>query len=354
MAIKIGSVIRKYRKKEKLSGIELSKEIGVSSAYISQIETGRIALPSQKIMIMIARHLNIPMQKVMEITGYSFEESVIEEETARQKLIKAERRRKKAKEKREYAKKIKEDRQLTEEKKEETRIDEEEQSEQKRTFEKEEQVLGNEGDIEPPAPQINENQGEINPEEKEAIGNPMENTQLNKSWVTLHPLEVLLSLETTTLADLFLSHMRKGKIVYHTYLVHALVKGADGKGSSREIIDLMIANHHELLHLDVFRLAIVQYAGQQVSNPNDPPASTIQTIADVDKHLFFPLWKKAYFSDDVLHDYGDYQLSSHKVDTFELEPLLQSHMVLLNGRIVNPNIVKTIRALLFESAHQQK
>lgn len=349
MATTIGSFIKKYRKKEKLSGIELSKEIGVSSAYISQIETGRITLPSQKIMIQLARHLNIPMQKMMEITGYSFEESVIEEETAKQKEIKAERARRKAKEKREYTKKLKEDRKIAEEKRKEKVAEEKERLEQKRQLKKEEQ--NQERDEKVNQQGIETSGAELEVNGKEEVVNPVDSSTPNKSLISMHPLEVLLSLETTTLADLFMSHMRKGKIVYHTYLVHALVKGADGNGSSREIIDLMIANHHELLHLDVFQMAIVRYAEQTKSNTDDPIITAINSLEDVETQSFFPLWKKAYFSDSVLKDYGDYVLSSHKVDTFELQQLLQSHMVLLNGRIVNPNVVKTIRALLFEAGN---
>ena len=351
MAIRIGSLIKKYRKKEKLSGIELSKEIGVSSAYISQIETGRITLPSQKIMIKLARHLNIPMQKVMEITGYSFEESIIEEETAKQKEIKAERARKKAIEKREYTKKLKEDRKIAEEKRKEKVAEEKEQLTRKRTLKKEAQVPDENEHLKQQAVETSGHGAKIEPKGKEHVDSPVGESPSMKSLISMHPLEVLLSLETNALADLFMSHMRKGKIVYHTYLVHALVKGADGNGSSREIIDLMIANHHELLHLDVFQMAIVRYAEQNKSNTDDPITTAINSLEDVETQSFFPLWKKAYFSDSILKDYGDYVLSSHKVDTFELQQLLQSHMVLLNGRIVNPNVVKTIKALLLESGN---
>lgn len=353
MATEIGPFIKRCRKKEKLSGIELSKEIGVSSAYISQIETGRIKLPSQNIMIKLARHLNIPMQKMMQITGYSLEDSVIEEETAKQREIKSERKKRKAKEKRVYIKKLRADHDKADVIRKEKLAQEKERLEQKRQLKKEER---NQQKDEQANQQAIETGGAELPMEakgKEEVVMPTTPATPTKSLISMHPLEVLLSLETATLADLFLTHMRKGKIIYHTYLVHALTKGADGNGSSSEIIDLMIANHHELLHIDVFQSAIVRYAVQNGTNADDPVTGAIKNIQDVEAQPLFPLWEKAYFSDNVLRDYGDYELSSHKVDTFELEPLLKSHMVLLNGRIVNPNVVRTIKALLMETTNSK-
>lgn len=337
MSKEIGLFIRKYRKKEKMSGIELSKEIGLTSGYISQIETGKIKLPSKNIMIKLARHLNIPFQKMMQITGYSLDEVEVEEETAKQKEIKKERDQRKAIEKREYTKKLREDHQQAEVIRKEKVAQEKERLAQKRQLKKEERMRNAEEAVNPPVIETSETDEQ---QMIQAKAVPQENRIL-----TIHPLDVLLSLPTPILADLFLTHMRKGKAVYHTYLMHALEKGLEGNGSSREILDLLIANHADLLHLDVFQEAIIR---QMEPSESTPPGTTYELKGQ----RFYPLWKKAYFADDELKDYGDYVLSSHNVEVFELEPLLKSNMVLLNGRIVNPNIVSTIKALLFETANQ--
>lgn len=173
--------------------------------------------------------------------------------------------------------------------------------------------------------------------------------------IWLHPLELLRLLETKKLAEVFLAHMRKGRSVYHNDLLDALIKGDDGDGGSKEIIDLMIAHHQELFHLDIFRQAIVLYLEPEIPEGVIPETrakaknrKTLTAMSDVDSFDFFPLWRKLYFSEDVLTDYGDYRLSSKKVSTFEISPLLGNQTMLLNGRILNPQTLKLIKILLAE------
>lgn len=54
----IGANIRKYRRAQKLSQIELAVEVGIDRAYLSEIENGH-ANPTVNILYAIADALNI-------------------------------------------------------------------------------------------------------------------------------------------------------------------------------------------------------------------------------------------------------------------------------------------------------
>lgn len=64
----IGLNIRKYRKKQHLSQIELAVEVGIDRAYLSEIENGRTNL-SVNILYAIADALGVSAADLLTITA---------------------------------------------------------------------------------------------------------------------------------------------------------------------------------------------------------------------------------------------------------------------------------------------
>ena len=64
----IGLNIRKYRKKQHLSQIELAVEVGIDRAYLSEIENGRTNL-SVNILYAIADALGVRAADLLTITA---------------------------------------------------------------------------------------------------------------------------------------------------------------------------------------------------------------------------------------------------------------------------------------------
>lgn len=59
---KFGDVVRKYRTRAKISQKELCKKLGVSSAYLCQIETNRMK-PGIDVVVPLCEYLNIPLNE---------------------------------------------------------------------------------------------------------------------------------------------------------------------------------------------------------------------------------------------------------------------------------------------------
>ncbi len=59
-------LIKKYRVKANLSQKELAKLLGISTAYLCELETGKKRNPSITLMIEIAEILNVSLE---ELTG---------------------------------------------------------------------------------------------------------------------------------------------------------------------------------------------------------------------------------------------------------------------------------------------
>ena len=63
---KYGDIVRKYRKKAKVSQQELCRKLGVSSAYMSQIESNRMK-PAVDMVIPLCEFLNIPLNEFFSL-----------------------------------------------------------------------------------------------------------------------------------------------------------------------------------------------------------------------------------------------------------------------------------------------
>ncbi|MBQ9034779.1 MAG: helix-turn-helix transcriptional regulator [Alphaproteobacteria bacterium] len=60
----IGLNIRKYRKKMKLSQVDLAVEVGIDRSYLSEIENGRVN-PTINILYAIADSLNVSVVNLL-------------------------------------------------------------------------------------------------------------------------------------------------------------------------------------------------------------------------------------------------------------------------------------------------
>lgn len=168
--------------------------------------------------------------------------------------------------------------------------------------------------------------------------------------LSLHPLKMLMALETNVLAEMLLFYMKRGSTLYHNDLIHELLKGAGNKGSTKEILDLMIHRNSMSLTLDVFQTAIVY---QVEPATKTFPLSSVQMtdkIEELKTHELFDFWKDANFKQGALSNYGDYVLSSPKVSTFELNPIVENQTVLMDGRIISPQTLEMIQILLSNSS----
>lgn len=68
--IEIGELIKELRLKKDMSARELARQSGISQAYLSQIETGSSANPTNTVLKKIAKGLNIHFLELMIKAGY--------------------------------------------------------------------------------------------------------------------------------------------------------------------------------------------------------------------------------------------------------------------------------------------
>ena len=69
----VGSLIREWRTRRRVSQLELSSETGVSTRHLSFIETGR-SRPSREMVLRLAEHLDLPLRErnaVLLAAGYA-------------------------------------------------------------------------------------------------------------------------------------------------------------------------------------------------------------------------------------------------------------------------------------------
>jgi transcriptional regulator with XRE-family HTH domain len=66
----LGKRIRELRQIAGLSQSELADRIGVHSSYIGHLETGRIKLPSQDILLKMAKVLDASSEDLLRAAGY--------------------------------------------------------------------------------------------------------------------------------------------------------------------------------------------------------------------------------------------------------------------------------------------
>ena len=73
----VGSLLREWRTRRRVSQLELSSETGVSTRHLSFIETGR-ARPSREMLMRLAEHLDLPLRErnsLLLAAGYAPEYS---------------------------------------------------------------------------------------------------------------------------------------------------------------------------------------------------------------------------------------------------------------------------------------
>ena len=69
----VGSLLREWRTRRRVSQLELSSETGVSTRHLSFIETGR-SRPSREMVIRLAEHLDLPLRErnaILLAAGYA-------------------------------------------------------------------------------------------------------------------------------------------------------------------------------------------------------------------------------------------------------------------------------------------
>ncbi|NPV80828.1 MAG: helix-turn-helix domain-containing protein [Firmicutes bacterium] len=69
-----GRYLKKLREDRDMSIRQLALRSGVSSPYISQIETGARGVPRPEVLKKLARGLRVPYMELMKVAGYIDEE----------------------------------------------------------------------------------------------------------------------------------------------------------------------------------------------------------------------------------------------------------------------------------------
>jgi len=66
----LGALLKKTRKRRNLTLRDVQKETGISNAYLSQLENGKIANPSPNILHQLAKLYEISYETLMSLAGY--------------------------------------------------------------------------------------------------------------------------------------------------------------------------------------------------------------------------------------------------------------------------------------------
>lgn len=72
---KLGSFLASARQHQNLTLRAVEAETGVSNAYLSQLETGKIRSPSPSILRKLSDLYNVPYTTLLELAGYPVPES---------------------------------------------------------------------------------------------------------------------------------------------------------------------------------------------------------------------------------------------------------------------------------------
>lgn len=83
-----GRFLKQLREEKGVSLVDVEKALGISNAYLSQLETGtRRRLPSPERLRLLADYYNVTVQELLEAAGYLEEKDI--EETYEQKIEKS-------------------------------------------------------------------------------------------------------------------------------------------------------------------------------------------------------------------------------------------------------------------------
>lgn len=67
----VGPTLRMLRKASGVTLKDIEQATGVSNAYLSQMETGKIANPGPQILGKVAKHYGIPASNLLRMAGYT-------------------------------------------------------------------------------------------------------------------------------------------------------------------------------------------------------------------------------------------------------------------------------------------
>jgi transcriptional regulator with XRE-family HTH domain len=73
--MKLGEYLKQSRKKSNLTLREVEREIGISNAYVCQLEYDKIKAPSPKMLHKLSTFYNISYEYLLELAGYPFSKS---------------------------------------------------------------------------------------------------------------------------------------------------------------------------------------------------------------------------------------------------------------------------------------
>jgi transcriptional regulator with XRE-family HTH domain len=63
---RIGTVIRKLREQRQVSQRDLAEKVGVTQAYVAQLESGRKKNPSLEVLNRLAKALGVPVGELLK------------------------------------------------------------------------------------------------------------------------------------------------------------------------------------------------------------------------------------------------------------------------------------------------
>lgn len=70
MESKLGSLLRKRREDLRLTLRDVQEKTGISNAYLSQIENGRMVKPAPALLQKLGYLYNIPYPRILELAGH--------------------------------------------------------------------------------------------------------------------------------------------------------------------------------------------------------------------------------------------------------------------------------------------
>lgn len=75
----LGAELRRIRKARGVTLRAVEEATGISNAYLSQLETGKITRPSPKFLYKLAEFYKVPYEELMKYAGYVAEDRVGDE-----------------------------------------------------------------------------------------------------------------------------------------------------------------------------------------------------------------------------------------------------------------------------------
>ncbi len=74
MESEIGNIVRQRREELRLTVRELAERVGISAGYLTQIETGKVGIPSPDVMARLAKALHVAEIELVRAVGFLREE----------------------------------------------------------------------------------------------------------------------------------------------------------------------------------------------------------------------------------------------------------------------------------------